>query len=134
MSLDAVKAALEGQLNAMTPALATAFENAAFTPVVGTPYQAANLMPGEPDNSVYGTNYQERGLFQVTLNYPVGNGAKDALARAKLIRAAFQRGTSIVKSGITTTIEKTPEIGPGASEGAWYQLPVRVRWYANVPS
>jgi hypothetical protein len=134
MSLDAVRAALEGQLNAITPALATAWENADFTPAVGTPFQAVNLLPAEPDNTVFGPTYQERGLMQVTLNYPIGKGAKDALARAKLIRETFQRGLSLVKSGITTTIEKTPEIGPGAPEGAWYQLPVRVRWYANVPS
>jgi hypothetical protein len=134
MSLDAVKAALEGQLNTMTPALATAWENSDFAPTVGTPFQAVNLLPAEPDNPVYGSNYQERGLLQVTLNYPVGKGAKDAIARAKLIRESFQRGLSLVKSGITTTIERTPEIGPGSSEGPWYQLPVRVRFYANVPS
>jgi len=95
MSIVAIKAALEGQLKAIAPEIPTAWENADYTPVVGTPFQAVTLLPAEPDNNVLSPNYQERGLMQVTLNYPVGKGAKDALARAKLIRESFPRGLTL---------------------------------------
>lgn len=135
MSLDAVRAALEQRLNAMANPLPTAWENAPFAPPIATdPYQAVNLLPAEPDNNVFGTNYQERGLFQVTLSYPLGKGPGDAVARAKLIRAQFQRGLSLVSGGIVTQVERTPEIGPAQTIDSRYQLPVRIRWYANVPS
>ena len=134
MSLDAVKAALEGQLATIAPAIDTVHENEAYTPKVGTPYQEAYVLPAEPDNNVLSGNYQERGIFQVTLKYPPGAGAKDAIARAILTRDAFPRGLSLVKSGITTIIERTPEIAPGANTEDRYLLPVRVRFYANVPS
>lgn len=135
MSLVAIRAALEVQLNAMTPALPTAFENANFTPpAAGAPYQAVNLLPAEPDNNVFGPNFQQRGLLQVTLSYPQAAGPAAAAARAELIRAQFPRGLSVTAGGITATIEKTPEVGPALIVDARYQLPVRVRFYANVPS
>lgn len=134
MSLAAVRAALETRLAAMAPALATAWENADFAPTGAAPYQQVFLMPAEPDNAVYGTNYQERGLLQVTLSYPLGAGVKDAVARAQLLRAQFQRGLSLVSGGVTVTIERTPEISQGVVEDDRYRLPVRIRWYANIPS
>jgi len=134
MSLDAVRAALEGQLATILPPIDTVHENQDYERTVGKPYQEVYLLPAEPDNNVLSGNYQERGLFQVTLQYPPGEGTDDALERAKLIRAAFPRGLSLVKSGITTTIERTPEIAPGANTEDRYLLPVRVRFYANVPS
>lgn len=135
MSLVAVRAALEQRLAAMAPALETAWENANFTPpAAGAPYQAVNLLPAEPDNNVFGPNFQQRGLLQVTLSYPQAKGVIEAAPRAELIRAQFPRGLSLTAGGITTTIEKTPEIGPALIVDARYQLPVRIRFYANVPS
>ena len=80
----AVRRALEGALNGMSPA-PTAWENAKFSPVTGTAYQSAHLMPAEPDNPVYGDEYAEQGIFQITLYYPEGNGPAAAMARAELI-------------------------------------------------
>jgi len=134
MSLDAVKAALEGQLETILPVIDTVHENEDYTPTVGTPYQEVYVLPAEPDNNVLSGNYQERGIFQVTLKYPPGAGAAAAIARAILIRDAFPRGLSLVKSGITTTIERTPEIAPGGNTEDRYLLPVRIRFYANVSS
>jgi hypothetical protein len=51
--------------------------------------------------------------------------------RAELIRTTFKRGNAFTASGVTTTIEKTPEIGPAMLDDDRYVLPVRVRFYAN---
>lgn len=132
MSLDLARQALDTKLNAMLPALATAWENTSLTPDTGTPFQATNLLPAEPGNPVYGPGYVEQGIYQVTLNYPIKNGPADAQARAEAIRTAFARGTSLPKGGIVVLVTATPEIMQGAIFDSIYQLPVRVRWQATV--
>lgn len=131
MSAQAVRAALEVALDAMTPSLATQWENTPYTPVDGTPYQRVYLLTAEPDNPEIGTFTQERGFLQVSLAYPLGTGAGDAMTRAELIRDTFKRGSTFTSSGITTTIEKTPEITPAMIDDDRYVVPVRIRFFAN---
>ena len=133
MSIVSVRAALEAKLNAMTPSLSTAWENVPFTPVTGTPYQMVFLLPATPANPTMGDGYyREQGIFQVTLMYPLQAGPKTAADRAELIRAAFKRGTSMTSGGITTIVERTPEIGQGRVDGDRWALPVKIRWYAGI--
>ena len=131
MSLVAVRAALETALAAMTPALDTAYENKQHTPVQGTPYQAVYLMPAAPVNPEMGRLTQERGFMQVSLFYPLGTGPAAATARAELIRQTFYRGRSFVASGVTTTIENTPEIAPAMVDDDRYHVPVRIRFFSH---
>jgi len=133
MSISSVRIALESKLNAMTPTLSTAWENVPFTPVTGTPYQRAYLMPATPANPTMGDGYyREQGIFQVSLMYPLQAGPKTAADRAELIREAFKRGTSMTSGGITTIVERTPEIGQGRVDGDRWALPVKIRWYAGI--
>ena len=133
MSISSVRIALESKLNAMTPSLSTAYENVPFTPVTGTAYQMAFLLPATPANPTMGDGYyREQGIFQVTLMYPLQAGPKTAADRAELIRAAFKRGTSMTSGGITTIVERTPEIGQGRVDGDRWALPVKIRWYAGI--
>ena len=136
MSLVKTRQALEVALFAMTPALATAWENQNFDPIVGVPYQRVTLVPSMPDNTTFGDNhYQERGLLFVELHYPVppaGVGSVAAATRAELIRTTFKRGSSFTNGGVTVIIEKTPEIGQGSVLDAFWVLPVRIRFYAEV--
>ncbi len=131
MSLLAVRNALETALNAMSPALATAWENTPYTPVEGTPYQRVYLLSAEPDNPEMGRMATERGFMQISLCYPLGTGPSAAMARAELIRATFPRGAAFSASGVTTQIERTPEIAPALIEEKHYVLPVRVRFFAH---
>jgi len=132
MSLASIRQALETALNAITPSLATAWENKAFTPVTGTPYQAAYLLPAEPDNVEIGPGYTERGIFQVNLFYPKDKGAKDAAARAILIRDTFPFGASLTSGGVTVHIIATPEIGVARPDGDRFMVPVRIRWNSRI--
>lgn len=134
MSLVAVRAALESALSAMTPALAVAWENSPYTPVVGTPYQRVHLLAAEPDNPEMGGSVIERGFMQVTLCYPLDTGPGAAAARAELIRQTFKRGAAFTASGVTTQIERTPEVSPAMSEDDRFVVPVRVRFFAHHPS
>lgn len=134
MSLVAVRAALETALNGMSPALATAWENAPYSPSPGTPWQMVTLLPAEPDNREMNATHIERGLMQVNLFYPLNAGPSAAETRAELIRDTFPRGASFTSGSVTTHIERTPEIGPGVVEDDWFMKPVRVRFYAFIRS
>lgn len=131
MSLLAVRNALETALNAMSPALATAWENSPYTPVNGTPYQRVYLLAAEPDNPEMGGHVTERGFLQISLCYPLDAGPNAAMTRAELIRTTFPRGAAFTASGITTQIERTPEIAPAQIEDDRYVVPVRVRFFAH---
>ena len=128
----AVRTALETALAAISPALATAYENVPYEPVQGTAYQAVYLLPAEPENREIGTSYTERGILQVSLFYPLDTGPGAAQTRAELIRSTFYRGATFTASGITTHVDRTPEIGPARIEDDRYLVPVRIRFYAHV--
>ena len=133
MSLIAVRIALETKLATITPALSTAYENVPFTPVTGTAYQAAYLLPATPANPTMGDGYyREQGIFQVTLMYPLQAGPKTAADRAELIRTAFKRGTTLTSGTVSVIIDRTPEIGQGRVDGDRWALPVKIRWYAGI--
>jgi hypothetical protein len=133
MPIPTIRKALEIRLAAVAPAIQTAFENAAFTPVAGTPFQRVNLLPNTPDNSIQGvTTYFERGLFQVKLCYPIGTGPTAAETQAQLIRAHFKRGTSLLNSGVTVIITDTPRVSTGMIEGDRFCIPVSVPWQAQI--
>lgn len=134
MTAPAVRAALETRLAALSPGFATAYENAPYSPVVGTPYQAVYILGAEPDNLEMNASYTERGILQINLFYPLDAGPGAAETRAKALRDGFPRGASYTASGVVTHIEKTPEIGPGRVEDAWYMKPVRVRFYSHIRS
>lgn len=131
MSLLAVREALETALSGISPAIDYAWENVKYSPIVGVPYARVYLLAAEPDNPEMGTMATERGFLQVSLFYPLDTGPADAMARAELIRATFVRGASFTASGVTTTVERTPEIAPAMIEEDRYHLPVRIRFYAH---
>lgn len=133
MSDAAIRAAIESRLNGMTPALATAWENVPFTPVDGTPYQRAYLMPAQPENPTIGALLQRlSGVYQINLFYPTGTGSSAAMTRALAIRARFPRGLTMTAGGVTVSVIETPEIGGGTVVGDRYLVPVRVRYRTSV--
>lgn len=133
MSAVLVRAALEVALATMAPPLATAYENAPFTPVAGAPYQRANVLFAEPANLEMGSaRYTEQGYLQVSLAYPLNAGPAAATARAELLRSTFYRGASFSSGSVTVHIEKTPEIAPGRVEEDRFVVPVKIRFFAHI--
>ncbi len=133
MSLSVIRAALETKLNGITPAISTSWQNVAFTPVPGTPYQSAYLIPAEPDNPTLGdSHHREHGIFQVSLFYPLQAGSGTAESRAELIKAAFARGQSMTSGSVTVRINKTPSIGNGRVDGDRWHVPVKIQYFADI--
>lgn len=134
MSAVSCRAALEFALNAISPALSSAWENDAFTPVTGTPFQRVNLLLARPINEEDGARHIEHGFMQVTLCYPQNAGPSAAATRAELIRDTFYRGAGFTSGSVTVRIDATPEIMPGYIDAAIarYCVPVRVRFFAPI--
>lgn len=132
MSVIAVRAALETALNAMSPALATAWENASFTPVNGTPYQAVHILFAQPSNHEFGSRHQEQGFMQVKLMYPQSVGTAVISARAEMLRTTFARGNTFLSGEVTTMVTRTAEISSGTVEGDRFAIAVRIPFNANI--
>lgn len=132
MSLAQIRVALETQLNSISPALATAWENAAYTPVADTPYQQVALLRAQPDNIEIGPGFTDRGILQVNLFYPKDVGPGAAEARAELIRTAFPYASSFASGGVTVNIIATPEVAPARAEDDRFMVPVKVRFSARI--
>ncbi len=132
MSQNSIRTALSTALAAITPDLATAWENVPFVPTAD-PYQIVNVLFGEPENQVLGvTEYWEIGYMQVRLMYPKDKGAFLAGARAELTRSALRRGYSFASGGITVNISKTPTISGGQIEDDRFAIIVKVPFYAHI--
>lgn len=135
MSDNPVRDALQTHLGAMSPPIATIWENPVDTyqPLDGVPYQIVDLIDAAPINNENSANFIEQGFLQVRLCYPLGEGPAPLEARFKAIRSHFPRGLSLPPvDGVTTTIERTPEKGPELDEPGRYCRPVRIRFYAHV--
>lgn len=133
MSIPIIRKALELHLAALAPGIATAFENVAFTPITGTPYQRVKLLPNTPDNSIQGSStYFERGLFQVTLCYPIDTGPAASDAQAQLTRTHFKRGATMLNSDITVIVMETPRVSPAMDDDDRYCIAVTVPWQAQI--
>lgn len=129
----AISKALEVRLAALNPALPTDWENTNYTPETGVAYQAATVLFAEPENPTFGDDfYRQRGYLQVQLRYPANTGKAAAFQRAGLLQSWFKRGLSLEADGITTIVEKTPEVTNGTNDGDRYVVNVRIRFYANI--
>lgn len=132
MSLLKIRSALETALSSMSPSIATAWENAKFTPVTGTPYQQVFLDADQPINPEMGAGYQQSGIMNISLRYPLQAGISDAQSRAELIQLLFYRGASFVSGAVVVNIIKTAHIGKGVVVEDRWLLPVRVFFNANI--
>ena len=135
MSLVLIRAALETALAAMSPAVATTWENVPFAPPsLPTPYQAAFLIPAPPENDEYGPSHTEQAIFQVSLFYPLQAGSAAAVAQAEALRTLFKRGASFISSGARVVVMRTPEVSQGTVDGDRWFLPVKIRVSSYITS
>jgi hypothetical protein len=134
MSLVAIRAALEVGLNGMSPALATAYENVAFTPPAkDTAYQRVVMLPAQPENPAVGAQHRrEVGVMQVSLHYPFNAGTQAVMFRAEMIQARFRRGSTWTKDGVAVIVDLTPAIAPGRIQDDRFVIDVSVPYYADI--
>ena len=128
-----IRAALETKLDALLPAISTAWENVEFLPVVGTPWQRVNILWANPENTILGCSRRfERGIFQVTLNYPMNKGASAIDDRVNLLVAHFYRGLAMTNDGQTVRITSTPSRKILGDDGKFFKMVVSINFNAEV--
>ena len=132
MPLSRIRAALETAVMLITPPIDTVFENTAYQPTTGRPFQQVNLIMAEPDNQEFGSNYQEQGYMQLTLFYPQQGGPSASDSRVELIRSRFSRGQSFTNGGYIVTINRTPRVSPAYIDGGRFIRPVSITFYSNI--
>lgn len=135
MSIALIQAALEKRLLSMAPTIATAVENKAFGPVDGVPYQRLHHLLNTPlDMDLERSMVQERGIFQVSLFYPLDAGRLPAMTRAQAIRDHFKPVLYLTEGAVRVEINDTPKIGGGMPDGDRWHVPVSIPWISFTTS
>ena len=117
----------------MSPALATAWCNASYTPpAVSVPYQTAWMKYATATNREMGRRYEETGFLHINLLYPLQYGDATARARGELIRQTFYCGKTFASGGQTVAISGTPSIEGGEAEGTRWRVIVKIPFHAFV--
>lgn len=130
---NSISKALETRLAAIAEPLPTQWENSDFSPVEGQPYQEAYVLYAAPENPTLGDDFwRQRGYLQVSLRFPANTGKAAVFERAGQIAAWFKRGLSLEADGITTVIERTPEVTNGTKDGDRFVVNVKARFYADI--
>lgn len=127
MSQQVIRGALQTRLKTLGWADQTAWENRKFTPTAGVPYQRVTTLFAEPNNLGLGETALERGVFQVTLAYPVGSGIGASTARAEAIRDAFPKNLTIDGKVKVARAPEITRLGVDKDE-AWDITTVRIRF------
>ena len=129
MTIATIRAALESRLNGISPAIATAWENADFTPTTGTPWQRVDLMVNDPvDYAVTSDVVERRGFLQVTLFYPRGVGTATVSARAEAVATRFAPVQTLTSGATNVEILSTATIHSGIVTEEWFAVPISVPW------
>ena len=103
--------AFEEAINAISPTIATAYENVSFTPSSGVPYQELYDIPSTNDHLfIDNSEFEGLGIFQITLKYPSGAGMKAVSNRAELYVSSFPVGRKLTKNGDVITVLQTPKV------------------------
>ena len=127
------KLAFEEAINAITPTIATAYENVSFTPTINVPYQELYDIPSNNDHLfINSANYEALGVFQITLRYPSGKGTKDVSNRAELYVSSFPVGTKLTKDGVTVIVTDTPDVTHLGVNGDRYSVAVSINYKVYI--
>jgi hypothetical protein len=131
MSDPRIRAALEAHLEALAPALPTAWQDREFEPPDSAPYQEAFVIPG-PNQSL-GLKQRTaliKGIFQINLCYPSGGETDEIEARGRVVQQHFHPETTVLESdGVKVRIAGLPVIGaPVPGRPGRYVVPVSIRF------
>ena len=130
-----IQAALERRLLAMPDQLPTAFENLAFSPLAGQPYQRVHTLVNRPiDMDLAVQTREERGVFQVSLFFPLNQGRVPAQSRADALRQWFKPPQTLVEGGVQVLLLSSVQTGSGAPDSDRWHIPVSIYWRSLLSS
>jgi len=130
-----IRAALESHLNNTANLPTIAYENVAFTPVVGTAFLKSQYVPTSTKPAVRGLNPQLRyqGIYSITVFAPEGAGPNEAEGYINAIINSFAATTDITfTNGDGDTFKVSidySERQQGMIDSPWYFTPINIGWY-----
>jgi hypothetical protein len=129
-----IRRIFETKLNAFNaPKIDIQFENKRYKDITNVPYCMAFLLMADPENpEMRATVTVLRGIFQINLRYPSGDGAGDIDAHAQALADYFKPVQNISINQTTVVVNKTASVGNGMLDGDRYQIPVKVPFYCIV--
>ena len=127
-----IRQMLEARLAAMPGGLPTVWQNKAPSAMfnAAAPHQKAFLLRAK--NQALGLSEKSsarRGILQVTLCYPTGNGTGAAEAQAVAVQEWFPSGLVLEKNGVHVRVRGAPSIGDPI-ETSPYTIPVSISYHS----
>lgn len=131
MNPNLIDAALEGHLLTLPGAPSIAWEDVAFTPKTGQAYLQVHQLRNTPvDESITQDMRRDRGILQVTVVHPAGQGKVAALNLANKVAALFPLGLELDTGAGTVVTTSHPAIASGYPDEGWYRVPISIYWKA----
>lgn len=126
----AVRAAIDTQVQTLT-GYGFSFEGVPYTPVVGTPYVAVQIVGLAEMAVAAGEKAAERwdGFLQVTVYRPQGEGTVPIATARDAVRELFKRGTSLTATDGTVVRFDTPSSIALMFDRQWVQGVVRCPFF-----
>jgi hypothetical protein len=129
----AIRRAFETRLAAMATNIAIAYEAFDFTPVDGVPYQYCAILRAadeKPEMSRKMTIL--RGIFQVTLMYPLGDGAADAETQAGVVKEWFKPVLTMNQDGFKVQVIDAISVSSGFRSESRWAIPISIPYVVQV--
>ncbi len=134
MAIIEIKRASERRLNALAPAVQTAWEGVSFDPPDGL-YQRVQFTIQSPDDPVLGTGFhRERMTMQVFVVGAANKGTSEVINRAELIRNHFAKGLVMQEGNVKIHVLTTPQIAGNTIVSERVICPVLIQLVAEVYS
>ena len=116
---------LESIANALT--VPVAWENVSFTPPASGIYIEENFLPAESEDLfIQGTAATHRGVYQVTVVYPLGKGVQAAEDLADKIAEYFPNNAIIDSANKRLFVNGFASIFSGYPDTTAYRVPVSI--------
>lgn len=129
MNNGSIHKALARKLEAVAAALnvPVAWQNVSFEPPLTGIYLEETFLPAEnEDVFVQGTAAVRRGVYQVTVIYPLGKGSQAAQALADKIAEAFPNNAMIDASNKPLFVNGFADVFSGLTDDTGYRVPVSI--------
>lgn len=106
--------------------LPVAWENTPFTPPATGIYLEEDFLPAETEDVfIQGTAPVRRGVYQVTVVYPIGRGTQAARALADDIADMFPNNAVLAQPG-PLFVNGFPDVFNGIVDSTAYRIPVSI--------
>lgn len=131
MNYGAITDALKARLVTVADTIPVSWPGLAFTP--GAEYIEFGHFPTQRiDNTGTGGVTVQEGIVLLTVVVRAGIGEKRAEEIADIIRVGFPYPLRLTGVGGKVLVNRPPEPVPGFTDGAYYRLPVRVRYITEA--